>query len=133
MKKSLFSMLLILGLLAANPAAAEPLTEIVPQNKPPSIMERAFLRHLGSTILDVMAAHGDNQLFTEERIEKIVRNREQDSYDVSLRAIGYEGALNPPYKLIKMTLRIPDQVAFKDYKVIAYKSRILKDERKYQK
>jgi len=74
-------------------------------------------------------------LFTEERIEKIVRNREQDFYDVSLRIIGFKGAHNPPYKLIRMTLRIPDKVSFKDYKVIAYKSRILKDEeaRKYLK
>ena len=128
-------MLLILGLLAANPAAAEPLIEIVPQNKPPSIMERAFLRHLGSTILDVMRTHGDAQLFEAERIEKIVRNREQDFYDVSLRVIGFKGAHNPPYKLIRMTMLIPDNVAFKDYKVIAYKSRILKDEvaRKYLK
>lgn len=90
-------------------------TEIIPQNKFPSLMERAFLRSLDQTILDIMNNHGDNQLFEYGRIEKISGN---DPYDVSLRVIGFEGAHNPPYKFIRMTIRIPgDKDA--DYNVLS--------------
>jgi hypothetical protein len=100
--------------------------EIVPQNQPPSIMELAFLRYLGSTILEIMEKHGDKQLFTESRIEKISRDIQNDSYDVSLRVIGFEGPLNPPYKLIRMTIRIPGE-NYTPYRVISYKSRYASD------
>ncbi|MFJ7755930.1 hypothetical protein ACQKGI_22075 [Peribacillus muralis] len=98
--------------------------ELVPQKQPPSIMELAFLRYLGSTILEIMRKNGDNQLFTESRIEKISRDIQNDSYDVSLRVIGFEGPLNPPYKLIRMTIRIPGG-NFTPYRVISYKSRYI--------
>ncbi|MDM5360708.1 hypothetical protein [Peribacillus sp. ACCC06369] len=100
--------------------------EIVPQNQPPSILELAFLRYLGSTILEIMEKHGDKQLFTESRIEKISRDIQNDSYDVSLRVIGFEGPLNPPYKLIRMTFRIPGE-NYTPYRVISYKSRYVSD------
>ncbi|MGE7839056.1 hypothetical protein [Viridibacillus arvi] len=86
-------------------------------------MERAFLRSLGETILDIMSKHGDNQLFEYGRIEKISGN---DPYDVSLRVIGFEGAHNPPYKLIRMTIRIPgDKDA--NYSVLSYSHRPISD------
>lgn len=31
-------------------------TEIIPQDQPPSVMEGAFLRYLGETILDIMSS-----------------------------------------------------------------------------
>lgn len=96
-------------------------TEVVPQNQFPSLMERAFLRSLDGTILNIMSNHGDNQLFEYGRIEKISGN---DPYDISLRVIGFEGAHNPPYKLIRMTIRIPgDQYA--SYNVLSYSHRII--------
>ncbi|MES1042756.1 hypothetical protein FOA20_25730 [Peribacillus simplex] len=66
--------------------------------------------------------HGDSQLFTFSRIEKISRDIQNDSYDVSLRVIGFEGPLNPPYKLIRMTIRIPGE-KYSKYSVISYKHR----------
>lgn len=114
--------LLIFG-TAINPIQAKQSTETIPQNQPPIIMELAFLRFLGNTILEVMSNHGDNQLFTAERIEKITRGVENDTYDITLHVIGFEGALNPPYKLIQMTIRIPGKDG--DYEVINYKSRII--------
>lgn len=81
--------------------------EYIPQNTPPTLMELAFLRELGHTILHTMNENGDRQLFYLGRIEKIVRNIESDSYDLTLRVIGYEGAINPPFKLIRITFRFP--------------------------
>lgn len=112
--------LLIFG-TAINSIQAQPSTETIPKNQPPTIMELAFLRFLGNTILEVMSNHGDNQLFTAERIEKITRDVENDTYDTTLHVIGFEGALNPPYKLIQMTIRIPGKAG--DYEVIEYKSK----------
>lgn len=98
-------------------------TEVIPQDQFPSLMERAFLRSLGSTILDIMRHHGDHQLFEYGRIERIAG---EGQYDVSLRVIGFEGAHNPPYKLIRMTIQIPgDKDA--DYSVLSYSSRIISD------
>ncbi|MCL9638426.1 hypothetical protein L2095_27465 [Bacillus zanthoxyli] len=94
-------------------------TERIPQNNPPTVMELAFLRGLGPTILNVMNKHGDLQLFTSGRIEKIARNEQSDFYDIKLRVIGYEGAINPPYKLSRMTLRLPGE-NYTDYSVIQY-------------
>ncbi|MFJ3387653.1 hypothetical protein [Lysinibacillus sp. NPDC086135] len=51
-----------------------------------------------------MQNHGDHQLFEYGRIEKVFGN---DPYDITLRVTGFEGAHNPPYKLIRMTIRIP--------------------------
>ena len=66
-----------------------------------------------------MSAHGDLQLFTSGRIEKVIRNKQDDYYDVTLRVVGYEGPINPPYKLIRITFRIPG--AFKHInRVISY-------------
>ena len=98
--------------------------ELIPQNQFPSLMERAFLRSLGGTILDIMSDHGDNQLFEYGRIEKISGD---DPFDVSLRVIGFEGAHNPPYKLIRMTIRIPGDKDAK-YSVVSYSHRIISDE-----
>ena len=97
-------------------------TELIPQNQLPSVMELAFLRELGPSILEAMSAQGDLQLFTSGRIEKIVRNKLDDKYDVTLRVIGYEGPLNPPYKLIRITFRIPGDYSNKNL-VVSYEHR----------
>lgn len=112
-------------LLIFNGTAAEtnPKTEAIPQNQFPSLMERAFMRSLDETILDIMSNHGDNQLFEYGRIEKITGN---DPYDVSLRVIGFEGAHNPPYKLIRMTIRIPGDKGA-NYSVLSYSHRLISD------
>lgn len=94
-------------------------TEFVPQNKRPTIMELAFLRELGPFILKTMDEHGDTQLFTSERIEKIIRNEQNDFYDVTLRVVGFEGPLNPPYKLIRITFRFPGE-NYTNYSVMKY-------------
>lgn len=101
-------------------------TEIIPQEQAPSLMEGAFLRSLGTTILDIMVAHGDKQLFQESRIEKITKNNTSDSYDVTLRVIGFVGAHNPPYKLIRMTVRIPGDENEK-YSVLSYSSQPIRE------
>ncbi|KQU15855.1 hypothetical protein ASG65_27285 [Bacillus sp. Leaf13] len=89
-------------------------------------MELAFLRYLGGTILEVMEKHGDSQLFTFNRIEKISRDIQNDTYEVSLHVIGYEGPINPPFKLIQMTIRIPGE-KYTKYSVISYKHRYIND------
>lgn len=94
-------------------------TEVIPQNQFPSLMERAFLRSLDLTILDIMRNHGDNQLFEYGRIEKVSGD---DQYDITLRVIGFEGAHNPPYKLIRMTIRIPGDKGA-NYSVLSYSHR----------
>lgn len=73
-----------------------------------------------------MDTHGDRQLFTYERIERISRKSENDSYDVSLRMIGFEGPLNPPFRLIRMTIRIPGE-KYSKYSVISYEHRFISD------
>jgi hypothetical protein len=117
---------LIFFISYTNNIKAKTKTEIIPQNQRPSIMELAFLRYLGGTILEIIDTHGDRQLFTFERIEKISRDYENDSYDVSLRVIGFEGPLNPPFKLIRMTIRIPGE-KYTKYSVISYKHRYVSD------
>lgn len=119
MKTKIISSLLILSLISLNSVAVKSDTELIPQNQHPSVMELAFLRELGPTILEVMSAHGDLQLFDSARIEKITRNRQDDKYDITLRVVAYKGPLNPPYKLIRMTLRIPGDYSNK-YSVVSY-------------
>ncbi len=75
-----------------------------------------------------MQEHGDKQLFSFSRIEKVTRDADSETYNVSLRVIGYEGPLNPPYKLIRMTIRFPGEKNLKDYTVVSYKSRFISDE-----
>ncbi|MGM9928845.1 MAG: DUF3888 domain-containing protein [Bacillus sp. (in: firmicutes)] len=116
---------LILLMMLLYPLSTKANTEIIDTKNPPTNLELSFLRFLGPTILTVMAEHGDKQLYTNERILKIVRNIEQDYYDVSLKVIGYEGAMNPPYKLITMTIRIPSDNTNKPYKVIHYQSKLI--------
>ena len=125
MRKTLI-LLLIFFISYTNNIEAKTRTEIIPQNQHPSIMELAFLRYLGGTILEIMDTHGDRQLFTFKRIEKISRGYENDSYDVSLRVVGFEGPLNPPFKLIRMTIRIPGE-KYTKYSVISYKQRYVSD------
>ncbi|MCS1383573.1 DUF3888 domain-containing protein [Lysinibacillus sphaericus] len=122
MKKIIIVSLLFMCFLAINSAFANSDIEYFPQNQPPSIIELAFLRELGLPILETMSSYGDNQLFEFERIEKIERNRQYDYYDVSLRVISFEGAHNPPYKLINITFRIPPGLPSEKYKVISNKA-----------
>lgn len=126
MRKTFLLLIICFVISSTNVVKATIHTERIPQNQPPSIMELAFLRYLGGTILEIMYTHGDRQLFTYERIEKISRVLEGDSYDVSLRVIGFEGPHNPPFKLIRMTIRIPGELDSK-YSVISYKHRIISD------
>lgn len=128
MKKTIQSIsILTILLLSINGINVEAKikTEMIPQKQFPSIMEQAFLKNLGHTILDIMSNHGDNQLYEYARIEKISKDLENDSYEVSLRVIGFEGAHNPPFKLIRMTIRIPGQ--HNNYSVISYSHRHISD------
>ncbi|MFE4133811.1 hypothetical protein [Peribacillus sp. YIM B13482] len=124
--KKIALIFLILFISSSSTTEAKNTIETIPQNKPPSIMELAFLRYLGGTILEVMEKQGDSQLFTFNRIEKISRDIQNDTYDVSLHVIGYEGPLNPPFKLIQMTIRIPGE-KYTKYSVISYKYRYIND------
>lgn len=127
MNKTILSIFILTFLLLSfgeKPTEAKVDTEVTPQNKIPSLMERAFLRSLGGTILDIMQYHGDNQLFEYGRIEKVSGN---DPYDITLRVIGFEGAHSPPYKLIRMTIRIPDDEGNADYRVLSYSHRHISD------
>ncbi|WP_148359573.1 hypothetical protein [Peribacillus simplex] len=124
--KKIALLFFILFISSSSATEAKNTIETIPQNKPPSIMELAFLRYLGGTILEVMEEHGDRQLFTFNRIEKISRDIQNDTYDVSLHVIGYEGPLNPPFKLIQMTIRIPGE-KYTKYSVISYKHRYIND------
>jgi len=119
MNIKIISSLLIMSLISFNSVALKSDTELISQNQRPSVMELAFLRELGPSILDAMSAHGDLQLFTSGRIEKVIRNVQTDKYDVALRVLGYEGAINPPYKLIRITFRIPGDFPNKN-RVISY-------------
>ncbi|MDZ5712662.1 hypothetical protein [Jeotgalibacillus haloalkalitolerans] len=123
MKVKRISSLLMIALISFSPLMQKSEVELIPQNKYPTVMELAFLRELGPSILEAMYAQGDRQLFTSERIEKIVRNKQDDQYDVTIRVIGYEGPFNPHYQLIRLTLRIPGDDA-KEFSVVSY-------ERKY--
>jgi len=111
-----------MSLLVINSAFAKSDIEYFPQDQPPSVIELAFLRELGQPILETMSYYGDNHLFEFGRIEKIERNRENDYYDVSLRVISFEGAHNPPHKLINITFRIPPGLLSEKYKVISNKA-----------
>ena len=124
MKIKVISSILIMSLISFNSVAVKSDTELISQNQRPSVMELAFLRELGPSILDAMSAHGDLQLFTSERIEKVVRNKQDDKYDVTVRVIGFEGALNPPFKLIRITFRIPGDYSNKN-RVMSYKHRYI--------
>jgi hypothetical protein len=127
MKKIALTFLIIINSYSSV-SEAKNTTETIPQNQQPSIMELAFLRHLGiTTIYEIMEKNGDKQLFTSSRIEKIYRDINNDSYDVSLRVIGFEGPLNPPYKLIRMTIRIPGE-NYSNYSVISYEHRYISGE-----
>ncbi|MBK5444978.1 MULTISPECIES: hypothetical protein [unclassified Peribacillus] len=124
--KKIAILFLIFFISSSSATEAKNTIETIPQNKPPSIMELAFLRYLGGTILEVMEKHGDSQLFTFNRIEKISRDIQNDTYEVSLHVIGYEGPINPPFKLIQMTIRIPGK-KYTKYSVISYKHRYIND------
>lgn len=99
--------LLLISLISFTSVIVKSDIEFISQKQRPSLIELAFLRQLGPSILDAMTAHGDLQLFDYERIEKVVRNEQDDEYEVTLRVVGYEGPHNPPYKLIRITFRIP--------------------------
>lgn len=106
-------------LISFNSVVVKSDTEIIPQNQRPSLMELAFLRELGPSILEAMSSHGDLQLYDFPRIEKIVSNTQNGKYDITLRVIGFEGAHGPPYKLIRITFRIPNDYPNKN-RVLSY-------------
>jgi hypothetical protein len=128
MKKLIIISLLLLSLLAVNSVLAKSNIEFIPQDQPPSVLELAFLRELGPSIDEAMLLNGNKQLFTSGRIEKIKRNIQQDYYDVSLRVVGFEGPLNPPYKLINITFRISAGDFLNKNKVISYNIRSITGE-----
>ncbi|UPO90106.1 DUF3888 domain-containing protein [Niallia sp. Man26] len=104
-------------------AFANSMAENIPQFKKSSLSESAFLRFLGPTILKIMEEKGDLQLFTEEKIESILYHPQEDSYDVTLHVVGFEGPLNPPYNNIRMTIRIPGERS-RVYDVISYQNHL---------
>ncbi|MCO7127996.1 hypothetical protein NIE88_19835 [Sporolactobacillus shoreicorticis] len=59
-------------------------------------------------------------MYGNGRIEKIVKNNEKDFYEVSLHVISYTGAMNPPYKLVKMTLHVPESADSESDKGLHY-------------
>ncbi|MER2009030.1 MAG: DUF3888 domain-containing protein [Psychrobacillus sp.] len=122
MKRKIIISLLLMSLIVINSVYSKSDIEYFPQDKPPSILELAFLRELGPSILETMFSKGNTQLFMSGRIEKIERNKEDDYYDVSLRVISFEGAHNPPYHLISITFRIPPSDPSNKYKVISNKA-----------
>jgi hypothetical protein len=126
MKKIALLFVAVLFTSSINTYEVKADTEIIMQNKQPSVMELAFIRSLNLTILEIMASKSDEQIFTAGRIEKITRNIDNDTYDVSLRVVSFKGPLNPPYKLIRITLRIPGKND-KEYSVISYKSHYISD------
>ncbi|SDN15158.1 Protein of unknown function [Psychrobacillus sp. OK028] len=128
MKKIIIISILLLSLLAINSVLAKSNIEYLPQDQPPSVLELAFLRELGPSIVKAMFSNGNEQLFTSERIEKIERNIHHDYYDVTLRVVGYEGPLNPPYKLINITFRIPADDFTNKNKVISYNAKSITGE-----
>nr|WP_326583612.1 DUF3888 domain-containing protein [Bacillus ndiopicus] len=79
-------------------------------------------------MLEAMSTHGKEQLFTSERIEKIKRNIQEDYYDVTLRVLGYEGPINPPYTQIRITFRIPAGDFKNKNKVISYEAKNITSE-----
>ncbi|MFJ7919616.1 hypothetical protein ACIQ6U_07635 [Lysinibacillus fusiformis] len=78
MKKIVIVSLLFMSILIINTAFAKSNIEYIPQDRPPSVLELAFLRELGPSDLNAMSTHGNKQLFTSERIEKIQRNIQED-------------------------------------------------------
>ena len=122
MKRKIIISLLLMSLIVINSGYSKSDIEYFPQDKPPSILELAFLRELGPSIVETMFSNGNTQLFMDGRIEKIERNKEDDYYDVSLRVISFEGAHNPPYHLINITFRIPPSESSNKYKVISNKA-----------
>lgn len=117
-------------LISITSVAVKSETELIPQDQQPSVLELAFIRELGPSILEAMSAHGDLQLFDSARIEKVIRNKQEDQYDVTLRVVGYQGPLNPPYKLIRITFRIPGDYSNKN-QVVSYEHKsITNDEAK---
>lgn len=123
MKKIIIVSLFLMSFLIINSAFSNSNIEYLPQDQPPSILELAFLRELGPSILEAMSTHGNEQLFTSNRIEKINRNIQEDYYDVTLRVLAYEGPINPPYTQIRITFRIPAGDFKNKYKVISYEAK----------
>lgn len=80
------------------------------------IIEKAFLRAIGSKILDATKTYyGEPRLFYHDgRIINIARNIQDDYYDITVQIITFKGPHNPPYGFDTITLRIPD------FKVIKY-------------
>ncbi|PAD85250.1 hypothetical protein CHH57_00835 [Niallia circulans] len=69
------------------------ISEGIPPKVNSTLTESAFLRFLGPTILEIMEKHGDMQLYMNEKIESITFNEHEDSYDVTLHVVGFEGAI----------------------------------------
>ncbi|PAE13896.1 hypothetical protein CHI02_02235 [Niallia circulans] len=119
--------LLLLLFISLHPVAAvTTISEGIPQKEKHASTESAFLRFLGPTILEIMEKHGDNQLYMNEQIESITFNEQEDSYDVTLHVVGFEGAHNPPYNFIQMVIRIPGRKNNTGYyDVISYKKHLV--------
>ncbi|MEK4229260.1 hypothetical protein [Solibacillus sp. FSL H8-0538] len=117
-------LIFLMSIVVINSFLANSNTEYIPQNELPSVVELAFLRELRPSILEAMFSYGNRQLFTSGRIGKIVRNGQNDYYDVTLEVVGYEGPLNPPYTLIRITFRIPNDNSAKN-RVIYYEQKII--------
>lgn len=87
-----------------------------------AILERAFLRAIGTEILNATKTYyGEPRLFQSERVLDIVRDEFDDKYDVTVQIVTYEGPIMPPYGFDTITLRIPD------FKVIKYEHKDVTD------
>ncbi|WP_303983252.1 DUF3888 domain-containing protein [Niallia circulans] len=121
------SFLLLLLFTSLHPVVdVTTISEGIPPKVNSTLTESAFLRFLGPTILEIMEKHGDNQLYMNEKIESITFNEHEDSYDVTLHVVGFEGAHNPPYNFIRMVIRIPGRKNITGYyDVVSYKKHLV--------
>lgn len=71
MKLKITISLLLMSLIVINSVYSKSDIEYFPQDKPPSILELAFLRELGPSIVETMFSNGNTQLFMDGRIEKL--------------------------------------------------------------
>ncbi|MEW4286047.1 DUF3888 domain-containing protein [Priestia koreensis] len=72
------------------------------------LLEESFLRSMGPEILKAIELYyGEPKLFFLERITGITKNRNEDTFDVTVQVVSYEKAIMPPYGLETITFRIP--------------------------
>ena len=91
------------------------------------ILEATFMRAIGLEVGKAIAEHTDmgGQFYPHPKIIDIKRDERQDTYYLTVQAISFRGAHNPPYGLETMTFKIPGfQVVKYEHKDITNDNRI---------